>query len=305
MVDAVTLCIPAYNAEAFLAEALASVRAQTWPEIRVVLSVDCSTDRTAELARELAGDATLLLQTKRLGWVGNTNAALREVKTRFAMILPHDDLIAPTYVEACMRTLHADPGAVAAYSDITTVGAGALTIRQPSLIGAPVDRILAFLRDHFPAVAFRAVFDASRVPRHAVPAHAVGDFAADTLWVARLLVRGHLLRVSEVLYSKRLHHSSAHAQWKRASRDELAEMWAVHCAELAYEFLRARPTLALDRRFWRALQDRLTERGSARFIPRQIQPSDAERPLRRMAQTYWRVRRRQPPYRWLQDLRAG
>ena len=51
----VSVIIPAYNAEAFLARALSSVKAQTFDDVEVVLVDDGSTDRTAEIAHSFEG----------------------------------------------------------------------------------------------------------------------------------------------------------------------------------------------------------------------------------------------------------
>ena len=45
----VTVCVPVWNGEAFVEETLESVRAQTLEDISVLISVDRSDDRSAEI----------------------------------------------------------------------------------------------------------------------------------------------------------------------------------------------------------------------------------------------------------------
>lgn len=51
----VSVIIPAYNAETRIADTLASVIAQDYANIEIVVVNDCSTDRTAEIARDVLG----------------------------------------------------------------------------------------------------------------------------------------------------------------------------------------------------------------------------------------------------------
>jgi CDP-glycerol glycerophosphotransferase len=50
----VSVIVPAYNVEPFLAETLASVQRQTYREFEVIVVDDGSTDRTGEIARQFA-----------------------------------------------------------------------------------------------------------------------------------------------------------------------------------------------------------------------------------------------------------
>ena len=302
MRPAVTVCIPAYQAEAFLAETLASVRAQTWPGLRVVISFDRDGDRTSELAHAFAADndasVSIVEQERRLGWVGNVNAVLACARTPYAMILPHDDILAPTYVESCLHALLADSQVVAAYTDVETFGLPHdFTIIQPSLVGSTRQRVETFLRDHFNAVAFRAVFDVRRARRCLVPTYAFRDFAADTLWMARLMCRGHLVRVAQPLYRKRYHPDTVHRGWPQEGDPERDDIWITHCAELVWEILRARPALAVERRFWDAVRDRLLIAGDAEYggraVPARLR--DGRDPIVEAMRAYWTIRRGAKP----------
>jgi glycosyltransferase involved in cell wall biosynthesis len=47
----VTVCVPAYNAAAFIAETLDSVLAQTFGDLKVLISLDRSTDDSEAICR--------------------------------------------------------------------------------------------------------------------------------------------------------------------------------------------------------------------------------------------------------------
>jgi glycosyltransferase involved in cell wall biosynthesis len=294
MSGAVTICIPAYGAEAFLAETIDSALAQTWSPVDVLVSVDAAGDRTAEIAERYAGRGVrVVVRPERVGWVRNVNAALAAVNTPFAMILPHDDLLHPRFLAACMAALAADSDAVLAYPDLRFGRFSAM--QQPSVIGTVEARMEAFLRGHFDAVAFRGVFERRRAPRHEVPDFAIANYAADTLWVARLLGQGGMVRVPQVLYRKRLRKTSVHAVWKDASHAELDEMWIVHCVELERII---REAAAWNDELEAAWEARLL-RSRNRGLRQRRSVLDPTKPLRAQAESvYARVRDRTPHYSW-------
>ena len=298
--NAVSICIPAYRAKDFIAETLQSALSQTWP-VEIFVSVDPADDDTATRVRdELAGrSATIIEQQKRLGWVGNCNAALRLARTRHVMLLPHDDILEPTYVERCMTALAAEPNAILAYSDIGMMTARKNVVREPSERGPHLARIARMVRSHFNAVAFRGVFRRRRTTRFAIP-KSLGNFAADTLWVARMAAQGDIVRVPEVLYRKRTSPRSAHMPWKRASEAELDDMWVVHCFELYRTLALVRPAILTDRTIRDAFRSRLMREDvhfrSIKHSPRQLDP--AKSLARQVATIYARAARRHPHYSW-------
>ena len=95
-----TVCIPAYQAAEFIERTLGCASAQTYAKQRILVSVDVSTDPTAEICRKRARDdprIEVIAQPKRLGWAGNVNFLLDSVRSEFAFLYFHDDLIEPEY----------------------------------------------------------------------------------------------------------------------------------------------------------------------------------------------------------------
>lgn len=263
----VTIGIPAYNASAFLEQTIRSALDQTWPSTKIVVSVDRSDDDTAELALAMASKWPLDVRIlpRRIGWVANSNAVLGAATSPYVMILPHDDLLHPTYVAKCVAALQTNSEAVVACTDLSTFGQVEVDVHQLELRGSQIERVERMVRDCFEAVAYRGVIDRVRLGHRLVPDIAVGDFAADTLWIGRMCVAGEVIRVPEVLYRKLMHDKSAHFQWKRRSRREEDLRWLAHTAELESVLYRDAPMLRREPRIREAFKVRARRKGGARF----------------------------------------
>ena len=74
----VTIMIPTYNQEEYIAEAIESALAQDYPNIEVIVADDCSTDNTAQISRKYEYDTRFHYHknSKNLGRVGNYHNTL-------------------------------------------------------------------------------------------------------------------------------------------------------------------------------------------------------------------------------------
>ena len=239
--NAVTVCVPVFNAAVFLAETLDSIAAQSFADINVLISLDRSDDDSESVCRRYLHDRRfeLIVQHERLGWVGNVNALIERVDTPYFCITPHDDLLAPQYLAEVYALAASDPAIACAYSDLEGFGARRLRIAQPDIRGTMVERVIDFLLNHFAVVPFRGVVRRRRSDdRPYLPTGLRGDFAADTVWMLHIALRGELRRVPSTLYAKRYHHASVHAQWRNWPREKLIVLWAEQaaaCARIALE----------------------------------------------------------------------
>jgi glycosyltransferase involved in cell wall biosynthesis len=109
----VSVIVPAYNAERFLADTLRSVAEQTFREKEVIIVDDGSVDRTAEVAREYCAnhpDARLVRQSN--GGIGAARATgVRSVSScsRYLIFLDSDDLLEPCALEVLTAYMDSNP----------------------------------------------------------------------------------------------------------------------------------------------------------------------------------------------------
>jgi glycosyltransferase involved in cell wall biosynthesis len=108
----ITIGMPVYNGERYLAEAIESILGQTFVDFVFVISDNASTDATADIARSYAaGDARVryLRQAENRGSVWNFNHVFAECHSPCFKWAACDDLLAPTCVERSHEALTQAP----------------------------------------------------------------------------------------------------------------------------------------------------------------------------------------------------
>lgn len=121
----VSVIIPSYNAEAYIEEALASVRAQTLPDVEVVLVDDGSRDRTVQVAQRFLGAMDLrILEQANAGPAAARNFGIRSARADYCAFLDSDDLMVPERLAAQVQVLDADEEISLVHTDLQTFNEG-------------------------------------------------------------------------------------------------------------------------------------------------------------------------------------
>ncbi len=178
--------IPAFNTEAYIADAIQSLRAQTIPPREIIIVDDGSTDRTVEVARSLGADIRIIQQENR-GSGPATTAAIAAVTTGLIAGLDSDDLWLPHKMERQLHVLQEMPEVAACFSQMRQFQHGS----DKDADGPVVD---SWLRS---AMVIR-----TEVALRAGPI--VGRIAELVDWLARIRELGHSMHlVPEVLALRR------------------------------------------------------------------------------------------------------
>jgi glycosyltransferase involved in cell wall biosynthesis len=106
--DLVSILIPAYNAQAWVAETIRSALAQTWPRKEVFILDDGSQDNTAEIAQSFASSTVKVLTQDNQGACAARNRLLGEAQGDYLQWLDADDVIAPDKI--ALQLARAEPG---------------------------------------------------------------------------------------------------------------------------------------------------------------------------------------------------
>ena len=112
----VSVVTPVYNGEAFLAECIESVLAQTYRNIEYIIVNNCSTDRSLEIAMDYASKDDRIRVHRNEEFVGvidNHNIAfgLISPEARYCKVVSADDFIFPECIERMVEFGEAHPSA--------------------------------------------------------------------------------------------------------------------------------------------------------------------------------------------------
>lgn len=111
----VSVIIPSYNCEDYIAETLASVLDQTLSDLEIIVVDDGSRDRTREIVAAQGGPVRLIAQDNARVCAAR-NRGIAEARGRFICLMDHDDWWFPDKLESQVACLEAHPEAGAAYA---------------------------------------------------------------------------------------------------------------------------------------------------------------------------------------------
>jgi glycosyltransferase involved in cell wall biosynthesis len=109
--------MPTYNRAAYIADAVRSVQAQTYPHVEIIVADDGSNDNTAEIVAQFGSAVVYLPLTHRGQPAATRNAALRVAKGEYIAFLDSDDLFLPGRLARQVSALIEHPDAGLVYSN--------------------------------------------------------------------------------------------------------------------------------------------------------------------------------------------
>jgi glycosyltransferase involved in cell wall biosynthesis len=226
-VPTVSIGVPVYNGERFLAASLDSLLAQTFEDFELVISDNASTDGTEEICRDYAGRDPRIRYLRRetnRGAAWNFNSLVAETAGPYFKWASHDDVHAPTYVERCLDELR-DGGdrVVLAYPRTTIIdedGAFVRDYRDGVDLRAPTphERLRSLvenlvLGNPMFGLARRSALERTRLN---------GSFpSSDYVLLAELALLGEIREVPEPLFLRRDHPGAS--RQAHAAGEDLAE----------------------------------------------------------------------------------
>lgn len=108
----VSIIVITYNSENFVLETLESAKAQTYRNIELIISDDCSTDHTVEICRNWVEEnkhhftrTKILTVKKNTGIAPNCNRGLYASKGEWVNFIAGDDMLYENRIQECIKTV--------------------------------------------------------------------------------------------------------------------------------------------------------------------------------------------------------
>ncbi|MGB2865501.1 MAG: glycosyltransferase [Sedimentisphaerales bacterium] len=153
----VSVIMPAYNAAAYIAEAIESVLIQNYRNFELLIINDGSTDNTEEIVAGFKDKSIKYFRQENRGLAATHNAGIRHSRGEFVIKLDADDMMTPDFIARHLQEFEKHPEASLVYCDDYLIDRNDKPIR---ILKRPeyTDRKLLIrdmFRSGFPVVPFR------------------------------------------------------------------------------------------------------------------------------------------------------
>ncbi len=207
----ISIGMPLYNGERFLASALASLLAQTFGEFELIISDNGSTDASREICADHASRDSRIRYVRHemnRGAAWNFNFVLAQAGGELFKWAACDDVLAPRFLEVCRGALREQgPGVVLAYPKTALIDSRGSVIeayddRMEIAFDSAAERIAHLVRN---LRRCNVVFGLIR-RQVLVRTGGIRPLSqSDHLLLAELVLRGRFHEVPEVLFYRRMH----------------------------------------------------------------------------------------------------
>lgn len=214
----VSICLPVYNGEDYVREAITSILEQTFEDFELIISDNASTDRTREFCRDASGRDRRVRYFRadvNRGLVWNFNRLFELAEGPYLVWLAHDDVMGKEYISRCVEALKQNSGAVLAFANANYIDDKGSVIKRLDFensgsSGRPSERLSNILHDAMcdPICGLMRAEVLKQTRLH-------GGFAdSDRVLLVEMGLRGRFSLVPEHVFSRRMHAEQSHRKNK-------------------------------------------------------------------------------------------
>ncbi len=202
--------LPVYNGETYLAETLDGLLQQTYSNFELIISDNASSDRTEEICRNYSSRDERIRYVRyeeNLGAAWNFNNAFHLSKGEYFKWAAHDDLHEPTFLQRCMEVMDDDPSVALCFTQTIFIDDCGQHIKEYPF---PIDLSAADKRDvfRFYTQGGHIVHEIFGVIRSSVLRETplIGGYVgSDLVLLGKLALVGQFHQVPEKLFMHREH----------------------------------------------------------------------------------------------------
>jgi glycosyltransferase involved in cell wall biosynthesis len=264
----VSVLTPVYNGEAYLADCVESILAQTYSNFEYIIVNNCSKDGTLEIAEKYAAsDSRIRVVTNKdfVGVIDNHNNAfnLMSPEAKYCKVVSGDDYIFPTCIDKMVELAEANPsvGLVGSYQLSGTVVKW-IGFRYPTQVMSGREVSCRFLKE-------RQSFIQGQ------PVHGFGSPTS-------LLYRADLVRRTRAFYPNPSPHSDTSACLQSLLSSDFGFVYEILCYERTHEETQTSASLKINRYLSASLDDLI------QYGPKYLGQEQTDRKARLMLMEYHR-----------------
>ena len=214
----VSIGLPVYNGEKYLAESIATLLAQTYTNIELIICDNASTDGTREVCECFAATDSRVRYHRNetnIGGANNHNLTFELASGKYFRWAAHDDIAEPELIKRCVEVLEARPEIVVCHTNFLHIDdCGRVTGRvSRNHCSSPS------ASNRFATMASARDFceETYGVIRSDIFArtHLQQDYTgSDRTLMSEIALYGPYYNIDEYLFKKRLHRANQYLDWR-------------------------------------------------------------------------------------------
>ena len=217
----VTIAIPTYNrADSYLKQALESAVNQTYQNIEIIVSDNCSTDNTEAVVKGFSDPRIRYFrQARNIGANNNFNFCLEQARGAYFLLFQDDDLIDADFIDVCMKGANYDTDVGIIRAGIRRIDShGNVLSESPNLVGglSTEEFFLAWFAGKTPMHLCSTLFNTERL-REIGGFNSKHQLFQDVLAEVQLAARFGRVDVEDIKASFRKHASQTSVSSKVSS----------------------------------------------------------------------------------------
>lgn len=208
----VSIGIPTYNrANSYLKQALRSAVNQTYKNIEIIVSDNCSPDNTESIVKEFNDPRIRYCKQKEnIGALNNSNFCLEQSQGTYFLMLFDDDLIDNDFISTCMDAVkyHSEPGIILTGARVIDSEGNVLNTKYNTVSGySTADFILAWFDGKVPLYLCSTLFNTKRL-KQLGGLHSKTNHYEDVVAYVQLAAKYGRVDVFDIKASFRRHDSN-------------------------------------------------------------------------------------------------